>query len=136
VNTFPNIQAGQRRRRRIHSVEFKADAVAKCMQPGMSMAAVAMACGVNANLLRHWVREAELTPLVRTLSKNAAQQGQAPQSETLFVPLGLTTPSAPSAPTPCTDIRIELQHCATAVTVAWPASAASECAAWLREFLR
>ena len=30
------------------------------MQPGMSMAAVAMACGINANLLRRWVREAEM----------------------------------------------------------------------------
>jgi len=29
------------------------------------------------------------------------------------------------------DIRIELQRGATAVTVTWPASAASECAAWL-----
>ena len=30
------------------------------MQSGVSMAAVAMANGVNANLLRRWVREAEL----------------------------------------------------------------------------
>jgi transposase-like protein len=29
------------------------------MQPGMSMTAVAMAQGVNANLLRRWVRDAE-----------------------------------------------------------------------------
>jgi hypothetical protein len=35
-----------------------------------------------------------------------------------------------------TDIRIELQRGATTVTVTWPASAASECAAWMRELLR
>ena len=61
VNTIPELEAGTRRRRRIHSDEFKADAVANCTQPGMSMAAVAMANGVNANLLRRWVREAEMT---------------------------------------------------------------------------
>jgi transposase len=58
--TFPDQPAGTRRRRRIHSDEFKAGAVATSMQPGMSMAAVAMAHGVNADLLRRWVREAEM----------------------------------------------------------------------------
>lgn len=29
------------------------------MQPGISMAAVAMSNGINPNLLRRWVREAE-----------------------------------------------------------------------------
>ena len=60
VNTIPNQVADGRRRRRLHSDEFKANAVASCMQPGMSMASVAMANGINANLLRRWVREAEL----------------------------------------------------------------------------
>lgn len=58
IQTQPPVDG--RRRRRLHSNEFKANAVASCTQPGMSMAAVAMANGVNANLLRRWVREAEL----------------------------------------------------------------------------
>ena len=62
VNTISKQMADGRRRRRIHSDEFKANAVAAYMQPGMAMAAVAMANGVNANLLRRWVREAELRP--------------------------------------------------------------------------
>ena len=62
VNTIPDQQAGPRRRRRAHSDDFKADAVAACAQPGMSMAAVAMAHGINANLLRRWVHEAEMKP--------------------------------------------------------------------------
>ena len=49
-------------RRRRHSDEFKANAVAACLQPGISMAAVAMANGINANLLRRWVREGEMKP--------------------------------------------------------------------------
>jgi transposase len=39
-------------------------------------------------------------------------------------------------PTPPADIRIELRRGAAMVSVSWPVSAASECAAWLREWLR
>ena len=62
VNTIPEQAVGGRRRRRLHSDEFKVNAVASFMHPGMSMAAVAMANGVNANLLRRWVRAAEMRP--------------------------------------------------------------------------
>ena len=43
-----------RRRRRKHSDEFKAHIVAACCKPGVSSASVAMANGINANLLRRW----------------------------------------------------------------------------------
>jgi transposase len=69
VNTISDQQGSSSRRRRLHSDEFKADAVASCMQPGMSMAAVAIAHGVNANLLRRWVRQAELRPPGTALDK-------------------------------------------------------------------
>ena len=46
------------RRRRKHSDEFKAQVVTACSQPGVSIAAVSMAHGVNANLGRRWVSEA------------------------------------------------------------------------------
>ena len=49
-----------RRRRRTHSDEFKATVVAACLQPGVSNAAVGLAHGINANLARRWVREAEM----------------------------------------------------------------------------
>ena len=48
-----------RRRRRTHSAEFKAQVVASCRQAGVSIAAVTMASGVNANLARRWVVTAE-----------------------------------------------------------------------------
>lgn len=50
------------RRRRVHSTEFKAQAVKASQQPGVSMAAVAMAHGINANLLRRWVHEMAQPP--------------------------------------------------------------------------
>ena len=52
VDTIGSLPSAGRRRRRLHSDEFKADAVAAASQPGVSMASVALARGVNANLLR------------------------------------------------------------------------------------
>lgn len=46
--------------RRIHSAESKARTVAACAKPRVSSAAVAMANGNNANLVRCWVKEAEI----------------------------------------------------------------------------
>jgi transposase-like protein len=115
-----------RRRRRSYSEEFKADAVAACLQPGMSMAAVALSRGLNANLLRRWVVEAERTGSVRLSARNAAPV----ESGSRFIPVPLV--SAPAEPV----IRIELRSGSGTVVVQWPVSAASECAALLRELTR
>lgn len=133
MSTISDQQAGTRRRRRIHSDEFKASAVASCMQPGMSMAAVAMAQGVNANLLRRWVRDAEMNSRVTVVSSAATDVPKDQDAKTSFVPVSLPPPvQAARAP----DVRIELRRGPMAVIVTWPASAASECAAWMRELLR
>ena len=133
MNTTPEQAVGGRRRRRLHSDEFKANAVASCMRPGMSMAAVAMANGVNANL-RRWVRAAEMHPgagrtdaLPDVLTAPARRVAEAPAA---FIPMQLP------AKTAAADIRIELRRGATSISVVWPANAATECAAWMRELLR
>jgi transposase len=113
-----------RRRRRIHSGEFKAQVVAACKPAGVSMAAVALAHGINANLARRWVVAAERCGGAQW----AAVTGGV--ATTSFVPLTL----APSVPVPA-DIRIELRRGATAISVSWPCAAAPQCAAWLRELL-
>ncbi len=128
--TFPDQPTATRRRRRLHSDEFKANAVAACMPAGMSMSAVAMEYGINANLLRRWVHAAEMKPTTGVVATASVPVANAPASKTLFVPVALPTPAPPA------DIRIELQRGTTAVTVTWPASAAVECAAWMRELLR
>ncbi|MDP4302923.1 transposase [Leptothrix discophora] len=133
MTTISEDPSRPRRRRRLHSDEFKARAVASCMQPGMSMAAVAMAHGVNANLLRRWVREAEMKPLAGAISKTTGEPVHAPPRDALFLPVGLPAPT----PQPqLADNRIELQRGATAITLTWPVSAAGDCAAWLHELLR
>lgn len=125
MHTISNEVTVGRRRRRKHSAEFKARVVAACGVPGVSIAAVAMANGVNANLARRWVRLAELSsgPQLATVTS-----GVAPPA---FVALRM----APAAPAPA-DIRIELRRGAIAINVSWPSSAAPECAAWMRELLR
>ena len=127
-----------RRRRRVHSAKFKAHIVAACCQPGVSSASVAMANGINANLVRRWVKEAEVGAQM-VLGAAASEPKTASPATTptpkflpLPLPLPIPTPASPVA----ADIRVELQRGATTVTVTWPASAASECAAWMRELLR
>ena len=125
MNTIEQPVSMVRRRRRIYSAEFKADAVAACLQPGMSMAAVALSHGLNANLLRRWVVEAEQTGSTRTRPRGAPVE-----SSGRFVPV----PIAPTLTEPI--IRIELRSSSGTVIVQWPLSAASECAALLRELTR
>jgi transposase len=129
VNTIPEQVVDGRRRRRTHSAEFKADAIAACTQLGVSIAAVAQSRGVNANLLRRWVHAAELRPdqVVAKLARAAL----APAPGAAFVPVQLPADVAAGR-----DIRIELRRGATAVSVTWPTEAAAQCAAWMRELLR
>ena len=83
MDTISGDQVDERRRRRRHSDEFKAAAVTACMQPGVSIAAVAMAHGVSANLLRRWVSDAEMKPVVRTaVATPSAMPPQLPKFDT------------------------------------------------------
>jgi transposase len=129
VDTISSQHGGQRRRRRLHSDEFKADAVAACTQPGVSMAAVALSRGVNANLLRRWVREAELHTPKAPMIEERPEVTAAPQASAPFIPLQLPAPVTK-------EIRVELRRGPTTVSVTWPAEAAGECALWIRELLR
>ena len=46
-----------RRRRREHSAQFKRELVVRSLEPGVSVAAIAMDNGINANLLFGWRRK-------------------------------------------------------------------------------
>ena len=84
--------------RRQHEKSFKAELVEQCLVPGASVAAVALAGGVNANLLFKWRRD-------HLRSKRLS--GAASSSSTVLVPVQVTTGmdtgvggSQPSAPSP------------------------------------
>jgi transposase len=108
--------------RRQHGSELKALVLRECERAGASVAAVAMAHGLNANLVHKWRRDARCA---RTASLPVA-------AEFLALPMPAAAPPA----SPPADIRIELRRGATAVNIAWPVCAAAECGAWMRELLK
>jgi transposase len=118
------LEPAGRRRRRKHSAEFKAELIKACQQPGVSSAAIALANGLNANMLRRWVNNSEQPESATAPAKLL------PPPTPEFVPLKLP------APQPQADIRIELQRGGVSVSVIWPVSAAADCASWIRAVLR
>lgn len=117
-----------RRRRRRHSAAFKMTVIEECMRPGVSMAAVALAHGLNANMIRKWVIDAQHSEPRVPKRPIPDEERSAPSPK--FIPLALPAPAVD------VEIRIELQRAGTTVNIVWPASAARECAAWLRDWLR
>ena len=117
--------------RRRHSEELKTRVLGACAEPGASVAAVAQAHGLNANLVHKWRREPARVPQ-RSMSAAKASCA-ADKMAGVFVPLQLPA-QTPMATPP--DIRIELRRGTTSIAVTWPAAAAGECAAWMRELLR
>lgn len=121
-----------RRRRRTHSAEFKAGVVSACRKPGVSIAAVALANRLNANLLRRWVVTAEQARGTKQSETDSAMPTRPNVESGTFIPVAVE----PSPVTPAQAITIELRRGATVVKVGWPLVAAADCATWLRELLR
>jgi transposase-like protein len=94
---------------------MKVQIVAQCRQPGVSVAGVALSHGINANLVRKWIRQAERQPA----------PGFVP-----IMPAGVPPPGAGR------HIEIHLARGVTQATVRWPVSDAAACVSWLREWLR
>jgi transposase len=116
------------RRKRRHSEEFKDELVRACSEPGVSVAGVALANGVNANLLRKWMGAREVTaPSRRQRVESKEPVVRTPE----FLPVAIT-PTEPSLP----EIRIEARRGSAVVKIEWPVAAAGECAAWLRGWLK
>jgi transposase len=151
--------------RRRHSAELKDKVLAACAEPGASVAAVALAHDLNANLVHKWRRCHKATP------PSSTPQGTAPHAVTLSLPpaalaaapsasasmagrLTAATAPQPGAASPTTDaapafvpvrvempraapadIRLELHRGAATVIVTWPAQEAAACGSWLREWL-
>ena len=109
------------------------------------MASVALANGMNANVLRRWVNEHETsksialaTPLATSFAAKpsggkSAQPTLSPASVPLpaFIPVELGHDSAPVQ-----DITIELRTGAVLLNITWPVSAAAQCAAWVAAVIR
>jgi transposase len=108
-------------RRRRYGPELKAQVLAECDAPGTSVAKVAMAHGINANVVHGW-------------RKLARESGGAAIMPREFVPV--TVEAAPARPAADRGIEVELRRGAVTMKVTWPQSAAADFAAWTRELLR
>jgi transposase len=113
-----------RKKVRQHPAALRQQVLMECAQPGASVARVAQSHGLNANMVHAWRQQARLAAAL----PDTGTPAPAPQ----FIALPLPATAAEALP----DIRIELRRGATTVSVSWPGQAASECGAWLREWLR
>ena len=127
MHTMASEAIAQRPKRRYYSPELKGQVVAQCRVRGASVAGVALAHGINANIVHRWLRE------------QIAQRMPAARNE--FMALALALPLKPAAvqqpaPAPASkpanpscDIRVEVRRSASMVTVNWPLEDAASCAA-------
>lgn len=128
MHTMANGTSAQRPKRRYYSPGLKGQIVAECQVSGASVAGVALAHGVNANIVHRWMRE------------QADSLLPAPRNE--FVALNLPPPvervpaTETSSPPLARAIHVEVRRSAGVVTVNWPMEDAASCAAWLRDWLR
>lgn len=126
------IKAPMRRGRRRYTEEFKKQATEACLIPGVSIASVALANGLNANLLRRWVTERQ-----EAVAGSVTLPDQHPLEITEpsipgLVPITVAMPEIP----PSGEIKIEIHRNQMLISITWPVSQSTSCADWLRDLLR
>ena len=129
-------------RSREYTAQFKAEMVAACQQPGISIAALALQHGMNANVLHRWIREWRQG--LHRIDANLCAVAVATTPVPAFIPMELPVPAPSSEHVPSTeaalappaDIRIECRRGEMTVNLHWPVSAATQCIQMLRELLR
>ena len=136
--------------RRRHSAEFKTHVLAASDEPGASISAVALAHGLNANLLRKWRLQhgtnpdgaapkpsAKLSASTRPVPVVCAPPGGIP-----FLAIEMPFSEKTSTQTAAQDkvtavvepvIHVELRRGPLHLSVRWPSAAANDCTVWLRE---
>jgi len=149
--------------RRRHPAELKSKVLAACQEPGASVAAVAQAHGLNANLVHKWRRSQVASPVASTtcVTPVKADELSLPPAPLCVAPAaapvaeaGAVTARQAAATRSLTDvapafvplqvemprnapadIRLELRRGAATVIVIWPGQEAAACGSWLREWL-
>jgi transposase-like protein len=94
IDLIPGLVRGHKRDGRcVYNKAAKRELVARCMEPGVSLARLAMAHGVNANLLRKWV--------MKQTGARPPRQRKSPVTPTRSVsllPVKLTQPEPVTVP--------------------------------------
>ena len=127
VHTSSNGVDAPGAKRRYYSPELKTQVIQECRQVDASIARVALAHGINANIVHRWLHEDERAALLLRAQS--------------FVPVtfdkaATALPMADGGPSATHDIRVEVHRGNSTITVNWPLEGAATCSAWLREWLR
>ena len=124
-----------RRTHRTYTREFKAELVAACRVPGASIAAVAGANAMNANVLHRWLKEH-----ARSGCHGPADSGNAnlpsvalQQRVPAFIPVQL---SAPDPGPEARAIEVDIRKGTLTMRIKWPASAGADFASWAASILK
>ncbi|HBN15298.1 MAG: hypothetical protein CMQ46_11665 [Gammaproteobacteria bacterium] len=117
-------------KRKRYTKAFKHKVIAASLQPGASVARVALEHGLNANMLRKWIRVAQ----------NGQRQSNFDPPGFVAVPMPGTalTPSVPSAKqnAETESIRMEIPYHHQSISISLPVSQMDRCLALLRELLQ
>ena len=108
------------RKRRRYQTELKTQILTECDVSGASVAKVAMAHGINANIVHGWCK----------LAREAAAVTVPEQ----FVAVAVAPAVQRSADE--RTIEVELRRGGITARLGWPMSAAMDLSAWMRELLR
>jgi len=119
-----------RRKRRRYPEDFKAEVVAACQGPGVSVAAIALMHKLNANLLRRWLEKTESGATTSDSDVVAMKPSAAVAIPSASLPRQINDANDHR------EIRFEVRRGQQSITVSWPTSDAAQCAAWLREWLK
>ena len=89
--------------RAVYDPQVKAEVVRACMKPGVSVAGMALQCGINANLLRRWISQSmgadrkQSQVDIPTVARAGADT---------FVPLRLAVPQAVAVASVALKVRL------------------------------
>lgn len=109
--------------RRSHSAEFRRRVIAEASEAGASVSAVAQANGLNANLLRKWIKATGRPGIV------AAVCTEPEQAEIAVA--GVSKPSSAGG-----EVRLDLRRGGLNIQMAWPLSELATLNAMLNDLLR
>lgn len=124
-----------RRTKRTYSADTKAKLLAACSAPGASIAAVASAHAMNANVLHRWLKESSRSgqSFGRGADAGTSAVDMAIQNAPSFIALPLLTkPAEPQE----REIKVEIRKGGLVMTVTWPMSAANDFACWSASVLK
>ncbi len=121
------------RTHRTYTAQFKAELVAACGQPGISIAALAGQHAMNANVLHRWLKEHRVGGCHQPVAHSPAAALETACPLGAFIPVQLT---APALQPEAQEIKVELRRGALSMVVTWPVSAAAQCASWAAAILK